>query len=66
MTKQDRVNEIIDSYGADQSLSLVVLHEIQDEFNYLPREALERVAERLELPEGEIYRMATFYRSFSL
>ncbi len=66
MTKQDQVNQIIDSYGADQALSLVVLHEIQDEFNYLPREALERVAERLGITEGEIYRMATFYHSFSL
>ena len=66
MTKQDRVDEIIDSYGADQALSLVVLHEIQHEFNYLPREALERVAERLGISQGAIYRMATFYHSFSL
>ena len=62
----DRVDEIIDSYGADPAVSLAVLHEIQEEYNYLPRTALERVSERLGIDLGEIYRMATFYRSFTL
>jgi len=62
----DKVNEIIDRYGADRTASLAVLQDIQREYNYLPREALELVAERLSVPPGEIYHMATFYRSFTL
>ena len=62
----DRVDEIIDGYGADRVASLAMLHEIQQEFNYLPRTALERVAERLEVPLGEVYHIATFYPSFTL
>jgi len=62
----DRVNNIIDSYGADRAVCLAVLHDIQREYNYLPREALNLVAERLGISPGEIYRMATFYRSFTL
>ena len=62
----DQVNEIIDRYGADRATSLAVLQDIQREYNYLPREALELVAERLGIPPGEVYRMATFYRSFTL
>lgn len=62
----DRVNEIIDRYGADRMASLAVLQDIQREYNYLPREALELVAERLGMPLGEIYRMATFFTAFSL
>jgi len=62
----ERVNEIIDSYGADRAASLAVLQEVQEAFNYLPREALELVAERLAMPLSEIYHLATFYRSFSL
>ncbi|MBN1887530.1 MAG: NAD(P)H-dependent oxidoreductase subunit E [Thermoflexales bacterium] len=61
-----RVNEIIDSYQADQACSLAVLQEIQQEYNYLPREALEMVSQRLGLPRGQIYQLATFYRTFSL
>jgi NADH-quinone oxidoreductase subunit E len=62
----ERVNQIIDSYGVDRATSLAVLQEVQQEFNYLPREALELVAERLTLPLSEIYHLATFYRTFSL
>ena len=62
----DRVNEIIDSYQADPACSLAVLQEIQREHNYLPREALEMVSQRLGIPRGQIYEIATFYRTFSL
>jgi NADH-quinone oxidoreductase subunit E len=62
----DRVSEIIDRYGADRAVSLAVLQEIQQEYNYLPRGALEMVAERLSIPLGEVYHLATFYRSFTL
>ena len=65
-TLGDRVNEIIDGYGAAQAVSLAVLQDIQREYNYLPREALELVAERLSIPQGDVYRMATFYHSFTL
>lgn len=62
----DRVNEIIDRYSADRTTSLAVLQDIQREYNYLPREALELVAERLSMPPGEVYGMATFFKAFSL
>ena len=62
----DRVNEIIDSYSAEQMHALAILQDIQREYNFLPRKALEQTAKRLGVPEGEIYRMATFFKSFSL
>jgi NADH-quinone oxidoreductase subunit E len=62
----DRVNQIIDGYGAERMVSLAVLQDIQREYNYLPREALELAAGRLDMPLGEIYRMATFFTAFSL
>lgn len=42
------------------------LQDIQSELNYLPEEALVRVAEGLELPLSQVYGVATFYTSFSL
>jgi NADH-quinone oxidoreductase subunit E len=62
----ERVNQIIDSFGADQACSLAILQEIQQENSYLPREALEVVAQRLGIPRGHVYALATFYRTFSL
>jgi len=62
----ERINEIIESYGADRATSLAVLQEIQEEYNYLPREALEQVAERLEMPLSEVFHIATFYPHFTL
>lgn len=62
----ERVHEIIDAYGADRTASLAVLQDIQREYNYLPREALELTAERLGMPLGEVYSMATFFKAFSL
>jgi NADH:ubiquinone oxidoreductase subunit E len=61
-----RVIELIDGYGADRTASLAILQDVQREYNFLPREALELVAERLDLPVGHIYQMATFFRAFSL
>ena len=65
-TQIDRVSEIIDCYGADRTNALAILQDIQREYNYLPREALELTASRLDISPGEIYRLATFFTSFSL
>jgi NADH:ubiquinone oxidoreductase subunit E len=61
-----RVNEIIESYKADRMASLAILQDVQREYNFLPREALELVAQRLNVPVGHIYQMATFFKAFSL
>jgi NADH-quinone oxidoreductase subunit E len=61
-----RINDIIDCYGAERMHALVILQDIQREYNFLPRKALEQTAQRLGVPEGEIYRLATFFKSFSL
>jgi NADH-quinone oxidoreductase subunit E len=61
-----RVNEIIESNGADRAASLAILQDVQREYNFLPREALELVAQRLNVPVGHIYQMATFFKAFSL
>lgn len=44
-----QVSEIFDRYPAERTSSLAVLEDIQREYKYLPREALEATAERLRL-----------------
>jgi len=62
----DRVTQIIDHYNTDKTSSLAMLQDIQAAYNYLPREALQEVARRLNVPISDIYRLATFFRAFSL
>jgi len=43
-----------------------VLQDIQAEFRYLPREALEAVSRGLKIPLTRVYSVATFFKAFSL
>ena len=62
----DQIDAVIDRYDANRQFSLAILQDVQRAYNYLPRPALERIAQRLDLPLGEIYRLATFFAAFSL
>ena len=63
---QKKVDEIVDRYGASEAWLLAMLQDIQAEFNYLPRKALEHVAERVGVPLVRISGLATFFAAFSL
>jgi NADH:ubiquinone oxidoreductase subunit E len=66
MTSEERLEAILSRYeGAPEDL-IPVLHDIQDEFNYLPKDELKVVASRLNLPLTRVYSVATFYKGFSL
>lgn len=60
------VDTILDRYGNQESELLAVLMDIQSEFNYLPRPALEHVAKRMGVSRSRINYMATFFAAFSL
>jgi len=61
-----RVDRVVEKHGGEASSLIQVLLEIQAENRWLPREALERVAERLRVPMSRIQHIATFYKAFSL
>ena len=61
-----KVDEVIDSFGGDLSQLIGILQDIQATFNYLPREALVRVSERMEIPVSQVFGVATFFKAFSL
>jgi NADH-quinone oxidoreductase subunit E len=48
------------------SAIIAIMQDIQDEINYLPEGALRYVAEQLDIPASKVFRLATFYRAFSL
>ena len=66
MEDMARIDAIIDSYQGKTSGLTNILQNIQDEYNYLPPQAMERVAEKMGLPLSQVLHVATFYKAFSL
>ena len=61
-----KLDAIIDRYDRQPSALLAILQDVQAAENWVPRDAIDRVAERLGVPVSRVYGMATFFRAFSL
>lgn len=62
----ERIQAIIEEYGATESALIPILQKVQAEYRYLPEEILTFVATALGLPPATVYGVATFYAQFSL
>ena len=62
----EKIDRIIDKHQGEASSLIQILLEIQSENHWLPKEAIERVSEKLEVPLVRIQHIATFYKAFSL
>ena len=45
---------------------IMILHRVQEEFGYIPRQAAFEVADALDIPVAKIYGVITFYHFFKL
>ena len=62
-----KVEEIINAYGAKKSNLIAILQKVQEEFRYLPEEAMTYIGTKIEgLSPATVYGVATFYAQFSL
>lgn len=64
--KFEKVNEIIERHGKEQSALIPILQEVQEEYRYLPEEILAYIAVAMDLTPASVYGVATFYAQFSL
>ncbi len=62
----EKLDAILDRYDRNPAQLIPILQDVQAEENYLPREALETISEKLDIPLVRIYSVATFYKAFSL
>lgn len=61
------VAEVCRRHASQEHGSLVMLlQDIQEQYGYLPPEALKDAGRRLDVSLSRLYGLATFYRSFSL
>lgn len=61
-----KYDHIIGSVEGHPSELIEVLQDIQAECNYLPEDALRAVSARLTVPLIEVFRVATFFKAFTL
>jgi NADH-quinone oxidoreductase subunit E len=63
---QDKLKEIFSHYRGDRQELITILQETQEQFRYLPAEAMREIARFLHMPESTIYGVSTFYAQFKL
>ena len=59
MTNQEKLESIMSRYEGVAADLIPMLQDIQEEFNYLPKDDLKIVADRLKVPLTRVYSVAT-------
>jgi NADH-quinone oxidoreductase subunit E len=59
-----QIDEVIPHYPTKRSATLPLLHLIQEDIGYIPQEAIDWVAAKLELQPINVYEVVTFYPMF--
>ncbi|MBW2196088.1 MAG: NAD(P)H-dependent oxidoreductase subunit E, partial [Deltaproteobacteria bacterium] len=62
----EKVDRILKKNGNETTALVDILHDIQNEYYYLPQDIMKRLAEKLGIPLSRIYSTATFFKAFSL
>jgi NADH:ubiquinone oxidoreductase subunit E len=62
----DKIHEIIEKHKGDRWGLIPLLQEVQEHTGYIPPEAIEPIAEAMNLFPSEVQGVITFYAGFSL
>jgi NADH-quinone oxidoreductase subunit E len=62
----DKLDQIIDKYVDEKGILIQLLLDIQNEFHWIPKEAIKRISEKLKIPYSQIFRVASFYTALTL
>jgi len=61
---QERLNSILSSCEGKKEELIPILQQVQNEFGYLPKQAMLEIAQFIGVPESYVYGVATFYTQF--
>ena len=61
-----KLDKILSKYKGQDDILISVLQEVQAEFGWVPREAIERIADAFQISPGEVFGVLTFYAQFYL
>ena len=62
----DKINDIIEKYHRDKESLLMIMQDISDIYNYVPKETIPVLSEKLNVSVTLIYSVASFYKTISL
>ena len=62
----DRLDAVLSTFEGEKDQLIPVLQRVQEEFGYLPEEAMLGIARHTRVPESAVYAVATFYAQFYL
>ena len=60
------IDSILEKYDNDKARIIAIMQDVQEQYRYLPQEALEYIAKKVGMSESKLYGVATFYGTFSL
>ncbi len=63
---KDKTAAVLARHPKERGSLIPLLQEVQEAIGYLPREAMESVADHINVSPGAVYGVATFYAAFSL
>ncbi len=61
-----KIEQIINKHQGQANALIQVLLEIQSQNHWLPKEVIDQVSEKLDVPLSQVMQIATFYKTFSL
>jgi len=64
--QDDKLIEIIQKHMGEEGALLNLLLEVQEKYNYLPKEALVEISSYTNIPLSRLNSIATFFKNFSL
>jgi len=62
----DKIDRIINKHKGKARSLIQVLLEIQSQNHWLPKEVLDKVSKKLDVPLSRVMQIASFYKTFSL
>jgi NADH-quinone oxidoreductase subunit E len=61
---QERLDTVFEAFHGQAEELIPILQRVQEEFTYLPNDAMRRIARFIAVPESKVYAVATFYAQF--
>ncbi|MFP4453364.1 MAG: NADH-quinone oxidoreductase subunit NuoE [Desulfobacterales bacterium] len=61
-----QIYDTIDRFNSDKESLLMIMQDINEQYNFVPPECVPVLAEKLDVPKSLIYSVATFYKTISL
>jgi len=60
------IGTIVERFGTTRDKLMFIMHAVQDEIGYLPREAMLAISDKTGIPVSAVYGVASFYKAFRL